>query len=111
MRGCWIEGKNLPKTVSQFGDTAKQIFVCYDEIEEKYGDGVKELPLGAIGIYSFSQKIRVGLQQLMAGSSNFSLGSITRKDVVALTEDDAKISGISYIMDAYRAEAEEVING
>jgi len=106
----WVEGKNLPKSVSQFGESPKQILVCYDEIEEKYGDNVTSLPLGAIGIYSFCQKIRVGLQQLMAGSRNFSLGSITRKDVVALTEEAAKISGISYIMDAYRDEAEEVIN-
>ena len=30
--------------------------------------------------------------------------------ILALTEDAAKISGIAYIMDAHRAEAEAIIN-
>ena len=75
------------------------------------GDDIKNIPLGAIGIYTFSQRIRVGLQQLMAGSRNFSLGSISRRDLMSLTEEAAKISGIPYVMDAYRKEAESVLDG
>lgn len=107
--GFWIEGKDLPNTVSRYGSTPKEIFVCYEELEEKYGKRMKEIPLGAIGIYSFSQKIKVGLQQLMAGSRNFSLSTISRKDVAALTEEAAKVSGLPYIMDAYREEADKVL--
>ncbi|MBL7132436.1 MAG: FMN-binding glutamate synthase family protein [Candidatus Omnitrophica bacterium] len=105
----WIEGKDLPNTVSRYGKTPQEIFVCYEELEEKYGDRMKEIPLGAIGIYSFSQKIKVGFQQLMAGSRNFNVSTISRKDVACLTEEAAKISGLSYIMDAYREEAERII--
>jgi len=108
--GYWIEGKDLPSTVSRFGKVPKEIFVCYDELAEKYGKKIKEIPLGAIGIYSFSQKLKVGLQQLMAGSRNFKLDTISRKDVMCLTEDAAKVSGIPYIMDAYKEEADAVIN-
>ena len=107
--GFWIEGKDLPNTVSRYGKTPREIFVCYDELEEKYGKRMKDIPLGAIGIYSFSQKIKVGLQQLMAGSRNFSLPTISRKDVAALTEEAAKVSGLPYIMDAYREEADRVL--
>ena len=32
------------------------------------------------------------------------------KDLIALTEEAAKVSGISYVMDAYREEAEKIIN-
>ena len=109
--GYWIEGKDLPQTVSRFGKKPEEIFVCYDELAEKYGKRLKEIPLGAIGIYSFSQKLKVGLQQLMAGSRNFKLSTISRKDIMSLTEDAAKVSGIPYIMDAYREEADAVING
>ncbi|MBD3272625.1 MAG: FMN-binding glutamate synthase family protein, partial [Elusimicrobia bacterium] len=35
--GHWIEGKDLPQTVSRFGKTPQEIFVCYDELKEKYG--------------------------------------------------------------------------
>ncbi len=105
----WLKEKDLPKTVSEFGSTPKEIYVCYEELAEKYGKDIKNIPLGAIGIYTFSQKIRVGLQQLMAGSRNFRVNTISRDDLMALTEDAAKISGIPYVMDAYRKQAEEIL--
>ena len=47
----------------------------------------------------------------MAGSRNFLVSTISRDDLMALTEEAAKVSGISYVMDAYREEAERIING
>ena len=108
--GNWLEGDELPSTVSRYGKTPEEIFIYYDDLAEKYGDRIKEIPLGSIGVYSFAQKLKVGLQQLMAGSRNFRLSTISRKDVMSLTEEAAKISGISYVMDAYREEAEAILN-
>ncbi len=62
-------------------------------------------------MYTFCQKIRVGLQQLMAGSRNFKISTISRSDLMALTEEAAKISGIPYVMEAYREEAERILEG
>jgi glutamate synthase domain-containing protein 2 len=107
----WIEENDLPKTVSEFGTTKEEIFVHYEELKEKYGEDMKNVPLGAVGIYSYAQRIKVGLQQLMAGSRRFNIQSISRKDVMALTEEAAKISGIAYVMDAYRDIAEEILDG
>jgi len=106
----WMEEGDLPKTVSKFGTTVEEIFVCYEELKQKYGNDIKDMPLGAIGIYTYSQKFRTGLQQLMAGSRNFNLSTITRKDVMALTEEASKVSGIPYVMDAYKEEAEEILS-
>lgn len=109
--GYWLKDGKLPPTVSDFGKTEKEIFVCYDELEEKYGKDMKDITLGAVGVYSFAQKIRVGLQQLMAGSRNFKLSTISRSDLMSLTEDATKVSGIPYVMEAYRKEAEDILSG
>jgi glutamate synthase domain-containing protein 2 len=109
--GNWIKEDKLPVTVSEYGKTEKEIFVCYEELAEKYGKEMENIPLGALGVYSFVQKIKVGLQQLMAGSRNFRLATISRKDLMSLTEEAAEVSGIPYVMDAYRKEAEAILNG
>jgi len=108
--GEWIKNNNLPKTVSQYGSTVEEIFISYEELVDKYGKDINTIPLGAVGIYCFAQKIKVGLQQFMAGSRNFRLSTISRKDVMSLTEEAAKVSGIPYVMDAYREEAEGILN-
>ena len=105
----WIEAGSLPRSVSKFGSTAEEIFTTYEELKVQFGDDFKNLPMGAIGIYTFSKKIRVGLQQLLAGSRNFRLPLVSRKDLVALTEDASNISGIPYVMNAYRQEAEDIL--
>jgi hypothetical protein len=38
------------------------------------------------------------------------VSSISSKDLMALTPEAAQVSGIPYIMDAYRQEAEQIIN-
>ncbi len=72
---------------------------------------MKNIPLGAVGIYSYTEKITVGLQQLMAGARCFSLPAITRRELISLTEECAKVTGIPYLMDAYREEAMKILAG
>jgi len=109
----WLRGEDggLPKTVSRFGTTKEEIFMNYEVLKEKYGaQEVERLPLGAVGIFSATDKLKVGLQQLMAGSRNWAVEYISRKDLFSLTEECAKITGIPYVMDAYRKEALDIIN-
>jgi glutamate synthase domain-containing protein 2 len=107
----WLKNNDLPKTVSEFGTTPEEIFVCYENVTDLVGkDEIKKIPLGAIGIYSYANKLQVGLQQLMAGARCFNLAAISRKDLMSLTEECAKVTGIPYLMDSYRQEAMEVLN-
>jgi glutamate synthase domain-containing protein 2 len=106
----WIKEDKLPKTVSEFGKRPEEIFVTYEELAHKYGNEIKKIPMGAIGIYTFAQKFRTGLQQLMAGSRKFRLSELGRDDLMSLTEDASKISGIPYVMSAYRETAEKILD-
>ena len=111
--GIWASDGDgsLPKTVSDYGSKVEEIFVCYEDLVAKYGAAkVKEMPTGAIGIYTFADKLKVGLQQMMAGSRNFSLATIGRHHIFSLTKEAAEVSGIPYVMDAYRQQAEAIID-
>ncbi|HWR73158.1 MAG TPA: FMN-binding glutamate synthase family protein, partial [Nitrospirota bacterium] len=102
---------DLPKTVSEFGTTVEEIFVNYEDVKKLVGaKEIKNIPLGAIGIYSYSNKIKVGLQQFMAGARCFNIDSITRKELMSLTDECAKVTGIPYLMDSYRDEAMKILN-
>ncbi|OGN89978.1 MAG: glutamate synthase [Chloroflexi bacterium RBG_13_46_14] len=106
----WIKDGKLPNTVSQYGSTPEEIFICYEDVKDIVGaDEMKNIPLGAVGIYSYSEKIKVGLQQLMAGARSFSVPALSRKHLMSLTEECAKVTGIPYLMDCYREEAMEIL--
>ncbi|MCK7511668.1 MAG: hypothetical protein MZV70_51555 [Desulfobacterales bacterium] len=61
--------------------TKEEIFMNYEVLKEKYGAEVDKFPLGAIGIFNATDKIRVGLQQLMAGTRNWAVKHISRQDL------------------------------
>jgi len=53
----------------------------------------------------------VGLQQLMAGARCFRIPAVTRRELMSLTRECADVTGIPYVMDAYRDEAEAILDG
>ena len=109
--GKWLDEGKLPNTVSQFGSTPEEIFVNYEDVKNLVGsEEIKNIPLGAVGIYSYCEKLRVGLQQLMAGARCFNVPAISRRELMSLTEECAKVTGIPYLMDAYREEALQVLD-
>lgn len=86
-----------------------QLFAVGAQLKEKLGGDFKDLPPGAIGLYSYIDRLRQGLQQLMAGARKFALRYIDRGDLVALTREAAEISGIPYVMDSDREEIERIL--
>ncbi len=85
------QGKLL-KTVSQFGEKPEHIFLDYGLLKYKHvKDLIDELHFGAIGIYTFTEKLKLGLQELLTGTMSFRVDKIARKDLMALTEDAEQI--------------------
>lgn len=108
----WLTEGKLPKEIAKYGDTVEQIYVGASKLKERFGsETFKKLPAAALGMYTFCDRIGAGLQQLMAGARKFSLGSLTRDDLVALTRDGADVTGIPYVMDLDREEADRIIEG
>ncbi|MBN2493641.1 MAG: FMN-binding glutamate synthase family protein [Deltaproteobacteria bacterium] len=110
--GMAIQANQLPVYVERFGSTKDEIFVTAGELRKELGDEEFEaLPPGAIGLYTYYERLAQGLRQLMAGSRKFSLAHIARSDLAALTLEAAEISGIPYIMDVDNGRVEEILSG
>ena len=109
--GKTIDDNQLPVYVERFGNTKDEIFVTSGDLRKELGsDEFEKLPTGAIGLYTYYERLAQGLRQLMCGSRKFSLEHISRNDLAALTHEAADISGIKYVMDLDKAEADEILD-
>jgi len=89
------EGK-LPKGFAdKFGATPEKFFIAAPEIKAKYGDRFKEIPWEAVAVYTYlTDRIGVGLKQMLAGNRKWKLDLISRNDLMSLSERAAKVTGI-----------------
>jgi glutamate synthase domain-containing protein 2 len=109
--GRCIQENQLPVYVERFGSSVDEIFVTAGALRKELGDSeFEKLPTGAIGLYTYYERLAQGLRQLMAGSRKFAPGYLTRDDIAALTPEAARISGIQYIMDADKAETDQILS-
>ncbi len=90
----------LPKTVSDRGNTAEQIFSGYHAVEAKLGKAeMKNVPYGAIAMWTNLDRLGAGLQQIMAGARKFNLQEITRSDIYSGNREIERETGIPFITD------------
>jgi len=108
--GKRIDEGQVPIYIERFGNTKEDIFITASELKQKFGKDFDNIPTGALGVYTYSHRIAQGLRQLMTGARKFNLGFIERDDIASLTRDAAEISGIKYIMDVDKEEAEKILN-
>jgi len=109
--GRGIDEGQLPVYVERFGSTKDEIFVTAAELRKELGnEAFEKIPAGALGLYTYYERLAQGLRQLMAGSRKFACSYISRDDLCALTREAAAISGISWVMDVDREEAERILH-
>jgi len=108
--GRTIDEMQVPVYIERFGNQKDDIFVTSAGLrKELVNEEFEKLPTGAIGLYTYYERLAQGLRQLMCGSRKFALEFISRDDIASLTMDAAKISGINYITDVDREEVEKIL--
>ena len=108
--GRTIDARQVPVYISRFGCTKDEIFVTALDVRRKLSNGnFDKIPTGALGLYTYYERLAQGLSQLMAGSRKFSLEHMARNDIAALTQEAAAISGIPYMMDVDREEVKSIL--
>ena len=110
--GRTINDNQIPVYIERFGNNKDEIFVTARELRKELGDEeFEKIPTGALGLYTYYERLAQGLRQLMCGSRKFSLEHVSRDDLACLTHEAANISGIPFITDVDKAEVEEILAG
>jgi len=110
--GRTITENMVPVYVERFGTTKDEIFVTAAHLRKELGDAeFEKLPTGALGLYTYYERLAQGLRQFMAGSRKFTLEHISRNDLAALTREAAEVSGIPFITEVDHREVEAILAG
>ncbi len=108
INGNW---DSLPKTVTNVGEKAEQIFASYFDVQKKVGkDEMKNIPYGAIAFWTMADKLACGLQQLMAGARKFSLSQISRNDIFSGNRETERETGIPHVSEVNDEIAKKILN-
>jgi len=108
--GRTINDQMVPVYIERFGNSRDEIFVTSSSLRKELGDAeFEKLPTGAIGLYTYYERLAQGLRQLMAGSRKFSVDRVAREDIAALTYEAAKISGIQHLLEVDKKEVEKIL--
>ena len=96
------EGKLPTAFAKTYGDTPKQFFIAENELRHRFDGRLgTDIPWSAVGLYTyFTDRLGVGLKQLMAGGRKFRLDLLSRDDIVSLSERASKVTGIPTVEDA-----------
>lgn len=105
-----VKAGKVPNEYKKYGENIEQVFIAASELKENLGaEDFARLPVGAIGVYTYFERLAQGLRQFMCGTRKFALSYITRDDVAALTREAAEITGIRYVMEVDVEEVEEIL--
>jgi glutamate synthase domain-containing protein 2 len=109
LNGNWDE---LPPGVKEIGTSPEEIFAGYYDLQKKVGaDEMKNIPYGAIAMWTLADKLAAGLQQLMAGARRFNLNQITRGDIFSGNRETERETKIPFITDVLDESAKKILNG
>jgi len=108
VNGNWDE---MAPSVKELGSTPEEIFAGYYDVQKKVGeDEMKNIPFGAIAMWTLADKLAAGLQQLMAGARKFSLPEISRNDIFSGNRETEKETKIPFITDVLDKSAKNILN-
>lgn len=86
-------------------------FAGYFDVQKKVGaNAMKDIPYGAIAVWSLADKLAAGLQQLMAGAREFSVNNISRDDLYSGNRETERETSIPFITSVQDEFAKKILN-
>lgn len=80
------EGK-VPNQFKKYGGTIEEIYGDLADLRAIYGKKANDFSLGAIGVFSYLNKIAFGVKHFAALNRKFDIAYLNRKDLIPLTRE------------------------
>ena len=110
-----LPSMNLPYAIvskTYIGASPEEIFAGYHDVKNVVGaDEMKNIPLGAIAVWTLADKLTCGLQQIMAGARKFDVKDISRDDLFSANRETEKETGIPFMTDINDEVAKKILKG
>lgn len=90
----FLDAGTVPERFQAFGKTKEELFENYKGLRVLYGERVNDMSLGAIGLYSYIERVTTGFRQLMALNRKYALNELSREDIAPLTEAAESVTGL-----------------
>jgi len=85
--GKMIKEGNVPNHLKQYGNTIEEIYGDLADLRAIYGKDANNFPPGAIGVFSYLNKIAFGLKHFAALNRKFDINYLDRNDLIPLTRE------------------------
>lgn len=84
--GTMIQNGQVPDLFRKYGNTVESIFADLPDLRALYGTKANTFPTGAIGVFSYLNKIAFGLRHFAALNRKFNIDLLDRSDLIPLTD-------------------------
>ena len=85
--GDQIKGGKVPQRFKAYGSTIEEIFGDLPDLRALYGKKADQFAPGAIGVFSYLNKIGFGLQHFAALNRKFTMDLLNKSDLIPLTSE------------------------
>jgi len=85
--GVEIKNGNVPERFKPYGSTIEEIFCDLPDLRAIYGKRANEFSTGAIGVFSYLNKIAFGLKHFAALNRKFNIDFLDKSDLIPLTSE------------------------
>lgn len=85
--GNLIKDGNVPAIFKQYGTTIEEIYTDLADLRAIYGKEANNFSPGAIGVFSYLNKIAFGVKHFAALNRKFDISYLDKTDLIPLTRD------------------------
>ena len=86
-----IEAGNIPSHLRKFGDSRETLFADLPDLRHLYGKQADSFSSGAVGVFSYLNRIAMGLRHFAALNRKFDVNLLGPDDLIPLTREAGEL--------------------